>query len=288
MAMPLKTPDPAGFPSAYTPPPPHLTALLPDPTPAARQLDGFDRSVRDPQRLALILRLLGPLDGAHCLFLGCGAPSGALPFHLRASGGQWTWAELTTRWTSELRELLGERVEVVLPGRLPFLNRQFHRIVVLDPNLAGSLALPLSHELGRILTPHGRMVSVASNGRPALSIRLLHDRVAARSFAEAPASRVDAPDQRQSLAVSPSEDVPAGLSFADLEAMSRAAGLVPDTRGTCSRFFSEWVEEVRRRRNDGQLGPLGRMVAALDHLIPTTRGATVAVSARKPNPSPVA
>lgn len=252
------------------------------PTPAGLQLERFERSVRDPQRLALILRLLGPLQGAQCLFLGCGAPSGALSFHLRAAGGRWVWAELTSRWTREIGELLAEPVNVVLPNRLPFLDGQFHRVVVLDPNLAGSLAAPLSRELGRVLAPHGRMVTVAGNQHPALSIRLLHEMSAARSTTAESEQVLDAPYHRAQLAIHPREEVPAGLSFAELEAMSAMAGLIPDTRGACSRFFSEWVEETRRRHGAKAVGRLGRMVAALDHLVPTVRGATVAVSARKP------
>lgn len=266
--------------------PPHATrpasASPSDPTPAAIQLERFERSVRDPQRLALILRLLGPLQGAQCLFLGCGAPSGALPFHLRAAGGRWVWAELTSRWTRELGELLAEPINVVLPTRLPFLDGQFHRVVVLDPNLAGSLAAPLSRELGRVLAPHGRMVTVAGNQHPAFSIRLLHERSAARTGELDPKQAVDAPYYRHQLAIRPEEEVPPGLSFRDLEAMAAVAGLIPDTRGACSRFFSEWVEETRRRHGAGAVGPLGRTVAALDHLVPSARGATVAVAARKP------
>lgn len=255
------------------------------PTPAAVQLERFDRSVREPQRLALILRLLGPLQGAQCLFLGCGAPSGALPFHLRAAGGRWVWADLTTRWTLDLGELLAESVYVVPPARLPFLDGQFHRIVVLDPNLAGSLAVPLSQELGRILAPHGRMVAVADNGQPALSIRLLHQRIAIRNSCDQREPGVDSSYHRKRLALHSWEEVPHGLSFRELEVMSTLGGLIPITRGACSRFFSEWMEELRQERGAGHLGILGRMVASLDHLIPTVRGATVAVAAHKPAPA---
>ncbi len=288
--MPVRKPDagadpaaPAGGRLGSAPPPFPQPLHSPDgPTPAAIQLERFERSVREPQRLALILRLLGPLTGAQCLFLGCGAPSGALPFHLRAAGGRWVWAELTSRWTREMGELLAEPVSVVLPSRLPFLDGQFHRVVVLDPNLVGSQAVPLSHELGRVLAPLGRMVTVAGNGKPALSIRLLHERSAARSAGSDATGEADAPYNRAQLALHSQDDVLPGLSFRELEAMADEAGLIPDTRGACSRFFSEWVEETRRRNGAGPVGPLGRVVASLDHLVPTTRGATVAVAARKP------
>lgn len=245
------------------------TTSAPVVPPAAIQLDRFDRSLRESQKLALILRLLGPLENAKCLMLNCGGSSGALSFHLRARGGEWAWAEISPRWTDDLRELLGDPVAVVNPQRLPFATGQFHRVVVLDPGLASSPSVRFSRELGRIVKPHGRLVALSANSRPTLSIRLLRRALDQENGAHRNGSR--APEG-------------GGDSCKELERLALNAGLIPDTRGACSRFFSECMEELRQRRGSGAMGTLGRAIAALDYLVPTARGATVAVAARKPEP----
>ena len=236
-------------------------------TPAVLQLERFERSLREPQKLALLLRLLGPLQDAACLMLDCGSPTGALAFHLRAAGGDWTWATLSLDRTADLVELLAEPVTVVMPPLLPFPEGAFHRIAVLNPPRTLCEDAQFSQEVGRVLAPHGRLAVLSRNRDSTLLLRLLRERVVRRSGRPNSAPGW-APDEF--------------CSVGELERFAWAAGLFPDTRGACSRFFSECVEEFRLTKRSETVGSVGRLLAALDYLIPSERGDTVAVAARKP------
>ena len=247
--------------------------------PPAKQLQRYDRSIREPQRLALILRLLGPLQGKRCLLVSCGRGTGGLSFHLRAEGGAWSWADLHPRHASGIAPLLAEPVTVVHAGELPYPDHTFDRVVVLELHRAGDEAAALVGEVRRVLNPGGRTALLAAHPNPRLPFRLLE-----RLLPGTPNGSGEG-------------DGPVGLSLAALEAMARDHGLIPEARGACSRFFSELVEWAHSRNGPGTPGddregdvkppparvhPLGRLVAALDYLIPGTSGYTLAVSSRRP------
>ena len=246
--------------------------------PPAKQLQRYDRSIREPQRLALILRLLGPLQDKRCLLVSCGGGTGGLSFHLRAEGGTWSWADLHPEHAGGVAPLLAEPVTVVRAGELPYPDHTFDRVVVLELHHAGESASTLVGEVRRVLTPGGRTAIVAAHPNPRLPFRLLEPLL--------PGSATEKSDP----------DGPLGLSLSSMVAMVRDHGLIPEARGACSRFFSELVEWAHKRNDpavpgnhresDGEpaarVHPLGRLVASLDYLIPGSSGYTLAVSSRRP------
>jgi len=57
------------------------------------QLDMFDKSLKKKMKVALIKRHLGELEGTRCVMITCGDNNGAMNYHLRSGGGEWTWAD---------------------------------------------------------------------------------------------------------------------------------------------------------------------------------------------------
>ncbi len=263
MASPLESQEPA---SAPTPPRDARGGrrASPDPTP----LEAFDRSVKAPQQLALILRLLGQIGEHRCLFLSTGGGRGALEFHLRAAGGGWTWASTRTNGIPPAAELLGETVTLVAPPRLPFADHSFDRVVAhhLPAHLLRSPAF--RRETQRTLVPGGITVWTAPNGNPWLPANALR-RLTGRPGA---APREGVVNGRRSSSSY------GGMTFREMEAMALDVGLAPIARGGCSRFFTEIIHWMER-----EPGPLLRGLAVLDHLIPGAAGYDLAVAARKPS-----
>ncbi len=265
----------------------------PGSSPPAWPLEAFDRSLRAPQHLTLLLRLLGPVTKERCLFLSYGDDGGALAFHLRLAGGTWRWATLTREGGEHTARLLGEGVQVVDPGTLPYCDATFHRVICVGVHDRISAPATLNREIARILVPGGQAVVSVPNGNPRLPMKLL----------------------RRTRRGTPGEP----LVPRTLEASMSLAGLVPTASGGCSRFFTELLEsfggptagppakarnghdhtaaneesgsppdarsagrEPRRRSR------LLRAFASLDYLIPGGSGYVIAVGARKPGPAPTA
>jgi len=261
------------------------------PEPPVWPLERFDHSLRDPQRLALLLKLLGPVRGLRCLMLSTGDDGGALNFHLRAAGGNWTWATPSRSGGEHIASLLGEGVQVVKPLALPYCDGTFHRVVVVNVHHRLDEVEALDREIARVLEPGGHAVICTPNGNPRLPMKVLQERVGLW-----PELRVER-DRR--------------LGPRDLEQGIATAGLIPLASGGCSRFFTELLDtlgEMRRARagtpgSNGREPPpprapqnryssgraprewvrrTRRIFASLDYVIPGSSGYVIAVAARKP------
>jgi SAM-dependent methyltransferase len=254
MAQPLESRDPLSDAlRAAHGPQAEVRRAPPDPTP----LERFEASLKGRQQVALLIRLLGQLGEHRCLFISEGRGRGALHFHLRAAGGCWTWAGTRAGMVPGVAELLGESVNLVEPGALPFENEAFDRVVIhhLHSDLVASPVF--RREINRILVPGGITVWTAPNGHPRLPLN---------AFA-----------RRRRNGSSPTEGR-AGLQFHEMEALAARAGLAPLARGACSRFFTELIDRLQARP-----GPVLKGVAILDHLLIGVAGYEVAISARKPS-----
>ena len=58
----------------------------------------------------MLLQQLGPADGKRCLLVTNGDNNGALNWHFRARGGDWTWVENEASHIGEMEQLLGQPV----------------------------------------------------------------------------------------------------------------------------------------------------------------------------------
>ncbi len=260
-------------------------------------LELFDHGLKKRQKVELLLRMAGNLEGVRALLVTGGDNPGALNWHFRAAGGQWRWAELEHDRIPAIEALLGERVEHAAPDRLPFEDAAFDLVVVIDVHEHLDAVEPLNRELVRLLRPGGRLLVTTPSGNTRLPLARLKRLLGMTP--EVYGHRVQ------------------GYTHGELEAMARAVGLEPVARGAYARFFTEsielainlaWVKVLGRspegkapkegeiapsdaaglRKAGGAWGlyrrvfPLIRLVASLDRLIPGRGGYAVAIEARKP------
>lgn len=260
------------------------------------QLRMFDKTLKKRQKVAMLLRLLGPLEGRRCLLVTGGDNNGAMNHRLREAGGSWTWGEVEAHTIPTIEALLGEPVRRVDPARLPWEDGAFDVVVVIDVHEHLDDPGPLNREAARVLAPGGRAVVTVPNGNPWLPVAVLKRLVGMGP--EQYGHRVQ------------------GFRERELEEMLAAAGLRPQARDAYARFFTELAElainfgyvKVLSRKKAGPRVPKGtiaptsedqlravertyriysrvypfiRSFAALDGLVPGRGGYAVAVSAVK-------
>lgn len=261
------------------------------------QLEVFDVSLKKRQKLAMLLELLGPLQGERCLLVTNGDNPGSLNYHLRLAGGEWRWCELEAKGIHEMQRFLGETVHQGSADSLPFPDGAFTRVVVVDVHEHLERTAAFDRELARVLAAGGLAVVTTPNGDERLPVARL----------------------KGWLGMSPAAygHTVQGFRVEELEAKLRSVGLVPERRGAYSRFFTEFTElavnfgyvkvlgrlKGRRRPEAGEIAPrsaeqLGSVGGAfrmyrlafplihafssLDGLIPGQGGYAVGVTARRP------
>lgn len=257
------------------------------------QLKMFRKTLKKRQKLRLLLDQLGSVHGQRCLLLTNGDNNGALNYHFRQAGGDWTWGEFEEDTVKELEAFLEEPVRHASPGELPFEDAAFDRIIVIDVHEHLHDVEPLNRELARVLAPGGRAVVTTPNGDTKLPVAVL----------------------KRWVGMGPSEygHVVQGYEAGELESMLSDVGLEPESRGAYSKFFTELAELVINfayvkilSSDDGEEGeiaptneeelesvgkayrayslvyPFVRAFSMLDALIPGQGGYAVSVTARKP------
>jgi SAM-dependent methyltransferase len=274
-----------------------MAAAIPAAPRVPWQLQLYRKSLKKQQKVELLLRLIGPLQGQRCLLVTNGDNNGAMNLVLRQAGGRWAWAEMEERGIPGMAALLAEPVVHASPEHLPFDTGAFDRVVVIDTHEHLAIVAPLNQEIGRVLAPGGLAVVTTPNGTPWLPVAVL----------------------KRLSGMHPKDygHVVQGYTAAELERMLRDVGLTPERRGAYSRFFTELAEflinfgyvKVLSRRKRGprvetgtiapssadqlravertyrlyaMIYPFVRAFASLDALVPGRGGYAVAVTARKP------
>jgi SAM-dependent methyltransferase len=134
----------------------------------------FRRSVLKQQKLAEITALLGPTEGRRCLDLG--SDNGVVSLMLRRTGGRWASADLTEEAVRSIRELVASDVHLVSGGILPFADREFDCVAVVDMLEHVQDEDAFVAELARVVRPGGRLVVNTPHLRQT-ALRRLRDRV---------------------------------------------------------------------------------------------------------------
>jgi ubiquinone/menaquinone biosynthesis C-methylase UbiE len=133
----------------------------PDPAPAADPARAFAvalfrRSVLKQRKLQELVAMLGDTQGRRCLDLG--SDNGVVSLLLRERGGSWASGDLTAQTVDSIRSLVGTDVHLVEGGHLPFADREFDAVAVVDmlehvPDEGAFVA-----ELHRVVKPGGQLV----------------------------------------------------------------------------------------------------------------------------------
>jgi SAM-dependent methyltransferase len=136
----------------------------------ARRL--YRKSVLKQRKLAEVAGLLGPTEGLRCLDLG--SDNGVVSLLLRDRGGSWASGDLTTEAVVSIRDLVTSDVHLVEAGRLPFPDRSFDRVAVVDMLEHVVDERAFASELARITKPGGRLVVNTPHLKHSLLRRLRH------------------------------------------------------------------------------------------------------------------
>jgi SAM-dependent methyltransferase len=182
----------------------------------ARRL--FRKSVLKQRKLAELLRQLGPTEGLRCLDLG--SDNGIVSLLLRERGGSWASADLTEEAVASIQRLVETDVHLVDAKRLPFPDRSFDRVAVVDmlehvPDEAAFAA-----EVRRVTKPGGRVVVNTPHLKKTLLRRMRH--------------ALGQTDEKHG-------HLRPGYTAARLEQIL-GPGFALEERRTYSRFFSELVD----------------------------------------------
>ena len=132
----------------------------------------FDKSVLKQRKLAEISRSLGPTDGLRCLDLG--SDNGVVSLLLRRRGGSWASGDLTAEAVGSIRGLVETDVHLVEASRLPFPDRSFDRVAVVDMLEHAPDEGAFARELARVTKPGGRLVVNTPHLKRTLLRRLRH------------------------------------------------------------------------------------------------------------------
>ncbi|MBN1249988.1 MAG: class I SAM-dependent methyltransferase, partial [Anaerolineae bacterium] len=96
------------------------------------QLQMFGRSLKKRQKLENLLAVAGNVGAQKCLLVTLGDNNGALNWHFRAHGGNWTWGDVGGENLAEMSEFLGEPVLHTPEDALPFADGEFDCVVSID------------------------------------------------------------------------------------------------------------------------------------------------------------
>jgi SAM-dependent methyltransferase len=255
----------------------------------------FSKSLKKKQKLELIVSQIGQTAGRKCLLITNGDNNGALNYHFRAHGGEWTWVENEGDRIEEMARFLGEPVRKGSATRVPAEDESFDTVVSIDVHEHLDDCRPFNRELCRVVRPGGTVVVSTPTGDVWKPVTLLKNVVGMTK--ERYGHRV------------------IGYNIRQHEAMLREAGLEPVRAGTYSRFFTEMLElginftyvrilsrgsqtktgtiapstgeqlraVDRQIRMYSTLYPMLWAISSLDRLLFFLKGYAVSVVARKPD-----
>lgn len=261
------------------------------------QLRMYRRSLKKKLKVKALRPFIGGNDGRRGLLVTCGDNNGAINHHVRASGGDWSWAEFEDGSRADMEELLGAPVHLLDKEDcgLPFPDGCFDLLVSIDVHEHLPHPERLARETFRVLKPGGRAVVTTPNGderKPVVRLK-----------------RWSGMDNLEYGHVRTGFDIP------DLQALLAGAGLKPVRSGSYAKFFTEFLELVinwlyvkvlRRGRGPGAgispsslkklqavkksyrvyalLYPFFWLFSQLDRLLFFSRGYAVIVEAEKTGP----
>jgi SAM-dependent methyltransferase len=258
------------------------------------QIEMFRRSIKKQQKLRALLELLGETTDKKCLLITCGDNNGALNWHFRKRGGEWTWADVSGENNDQISRLLSEPVHAFKEDDFPVPGGHFDCVVSIDVLEHLRQDQPFLSEVRRVLKSGGKAVVTVPNGDEGLLANKIKWR-----FGMTPEVY---------------GHTRAGYTIPELSEALRRSGLEPIDTGGYSRFMTEMIELVinfgyvrvlAKKRGGAQPGhiapvsagelkthglayrvyslifPIARALSLLDRLLPARTNNAVIVSARK-------
>jgi SAM-dependent methyltransferase len=260
------------------------------------QLQMYHKSLKKRQKVELLLKLAGPVEGKRCLMISGHDNNGAMNYYFRAAGGSCSWGQVYESGIPEMSAFLGDPVAHVDINRFPFADGAFDVLIVIDVHEHFAELSGLNREIARVVAPGGLAVITTPNGDTRLPVAVL----------------------KRFVGMGPEiyAHVVQGYRVGELQQMARSVGMTPVDWGGYSRFFTEMAElainlayvKVIKKKKDhpevitGTIAPTNKnemqavrkemrmysliypfmyLFSLLDKLIPGRGGYAVAVAARK-------
>lgn len=188
------------------------------------QLKMFGRSLKKQQKLRALLEVLGQLESEKCLLITCGDNNGALNWHFKQHGGEWSWVDAETVSIQQISELTGDPVAEMDKENpaLPFPDGYFDTVMTIDVHEHLNNPKAVNLELFRITRSGGKVIVTTPNGDETKLANRIKKIVGMRT--------------RDYGHVVIGYDVP------DLENQLQEVGLKPHMHTSYARFFTEMVE----------------------------------------------
>jgi len=186
------------------------------------QLLMFSKTLKKQQKLRLLLDQVGDVAGKRCLLITNGDNNGAMNWHFRNHGGDWTWVENEPDHIPEMEELLGEKVLAGSPESVPCPDDGFDVVVSIDVHEHLDDCRPFGRELHRVVRPGGLVVVTTPNGDAWKPVTVLKNMIGMTK--EKYGHKV------------------IGYNIRQHRRMLEEVGLRPVAAGSYSKFFTEMIE----------------------------------------------
>lgn len=262
------------------------------------QLQMFRKTLKKQQKLRTLLEMIPDTAELNCLLVTHGDNNGALNWHFKKLGGEWTWADFEGESADQISAVTGDPV-VQLSNDVaenPFASDQFDIVVSIDVHEHLEEPVEFSRLLSTVTKPGGQVVVTVPNGDPGLlAVKI-----------------------KEALGMSPQVYGHRVLGFTadQLKGQLREAELEPYDHAFYSKFFTEMLELAinflyvkilagggDRELMGGQIAPqtenqirsvgftyriysivypLLRLISMMDAFIPWESGYAVVVVAKKP------
>jgi SAM-dependent methyltransferase len=187
------------------------------------QIQMFQKTLKKKMRLKHLKKHLGIISNDEaCLLVTCGDNNGAMNYHLRELGGQWSWSDLENKSIAEMEELLQDTVHKVSPERLPFQDAFFDRVVSIDVHEHLENPAQFTRELYRITKHGGQVIVTVPNGDESKLATRIKNAVG--------------------MTKEKYGHVREGYDIPELKDIMKTSRILPDTESSFSRFFTEMLE----------------------------------------------
>ena len=130
------------------------------------QLKLFRKSLKKQQKLKALEKILGQNPDRICLLITCGDNNGAMNWHLRNTGGKWSWADAERDSIAQISEVTGDDVAEMDKDNpsLPFPDNTFDVIITIDVHEHLLKPELVNRELARLVKPGGKVIVTTPNG----------------------------------------------------------------------------------------------------------------------------
>ena len=261
------------------------------------QLQMFRKSLKKQQKLEALLNVVGDVEGQKCLLITCGDNNGAMNWHFKQHGGEWSWADAEHDSIAQISEVTGDSVEEMDKDNpeLPFGDDGFDLVVTIDVHEHLKDPENLNRELARLVKPGGRATVTTPNGdenKLATRIKKLIGMnpedyghyVVGYDAPQLEQQLMDVdlePSQEASYSRFFTEMLELGINFAYVKFLSKRSDAKVEKGQIAPQNINQVKSVEKTYRLYSLLYPIFLVISKLDFLDRSKRGYAVIVAARK-------